>query len=97
MDYGVDPVSEMMKIKYYQDGISDPFFNSVCLLIQTNPHLFTTFDQVKDHYTIFKQMTSAQDNPGTVRRGISSVGRGGPGKGRGGRGGGNNHDARKPK
>jgi hypothetical protein len=96
MDYGVDPVSEMMKIKYYQDGISDPFFNLVRLSIQTNPHLFTTFNQVKDHYTIFKRMTSAQDNPRTVHRGISSVGRGGPGRGRGGRGGGNNYDARKP-
>jgi hypothetical protein len=54
VDYGVDQISKMMKIKYYQDGISDPFFNSVPLLIQTAPHLFQTFDQVKDHYITFK-------------------------------------------
>jgi hypothetical protein len=100
MDYGVDPVSEMMKIKYYQDGITDPFFNSVRLSITTSPHLFTTFDQVQEHYTIFKRTTSARDNPGTTRRGISSFVRGGPGRGRGdgGRGDGNDldHDARKP-
>jgi hypothetical protein len=81
MDYGVDAVSEMMKIKYFQDGIPDPFFNLVCLSIQTTTHLFTTFDQVQEHYTIFKQTTAAQDNPGTTRRGISSLGRGGPGGG----------------
>ena len=98
MDYGVDPVSEMMKIKYYQDRITDPIYNLVCLSIQINPHLLTAFDQVKDHYTVFKQTTSAQDNPGTVRRGISSFGQGGLSRGRGGggRGGGSDHDARKP-
>ena len=94
-EYGVDEISKMMKIKYYQDGISDLFFNLVCLFIQTSLHLFQTIDQVKDHYTIFKQTTSTQDNPGTVRRGISSIGQGGP-RGRGGRGSGNDHDACKP-
>jgi len=79
VDYEVDQISEMLKIKYYQDGISDLFFNSVHLSIQTAPHLFQTFDQVKDHYIAFKQTTSAHDNPGTVRRGISSFGQGGPG------------------
>jgi hypothetical protein len=55
---------------------------------------------VKDHYTVFKRTTAAQDNPGTTRRGILFFGQGGPGRGRGGdgRGGGNDHDhdARKP-
>ena len=100
MDYGVDSVSGMMKIKYYQYGITDLFFNSVRLSISTSPHLFTTFDQVQEHYTIFKRTTSAQDNPGITCRGISSLGQGGPGRGRGGggRGGGNDRDldARKP-
>ena len=88
----------MMKIKYYQDEISDLFYNLICLLIQTTPHLFTTFNQVKDHYTIFKQTTSAQYNPWKVRRGISSIGQGGPGRGRGGggHGSGSDHDAFKP-
>ena len=27
--YGVDAMAELMKIKYYQDGISDPKFDSV--------------------------------------------------------------------
>ena len=49
---------------------------------------------------MFKRATSAYDNPGITRRGISSFGRGSPGRGRGGggRGGGNDrdHDARKP-
>ena len=70
------------------------------LSILTSPHLFTTFNQVKDHYTTFKRNTSAYNNPGTTCRGILSFGRGGPGRGRGngGRGGGNDqsHDARKP-
>ena len=71
MDYGVDQISKMMKIKYYQDDISDLSFNLVRLSIQTSLQLFQTFDQVKDHYMTFKQTTSAHDNPRTVRRGIS--------------------------
>ena len=72
-----------LKIKFYQDGITDPFFHSVRLSISTSPALFTTFDQVKDHYTSFKRTASALDNPGTTQRGILSFGRGGPGRGRG--------------
>ena len=88
---------ESLKIKYYQDGILDPFFNTVRLSIQISPHLFATFDQVKDHYTTFKRNTSAFDNPGTTRRGILSFGRGGPGRGRDGGGhGGNDQRPRKP-
>jgi hypothetical protein len=68
LDYNVEALAESMKIKYYQDGISDPYFNTVRLSIQTSPHLFTTFDQVKDHYTTFKRSTSAYDNPWTTRR-----------------------------
>ena len=33
LDYGIDPVSDMMKIKYYQDGITNPFFTAVRLSI----------------------------------------------------------------
>jgi hypothetical protein len=83
MDYGVDAMPELLKIKYYQDGISDPFFNSVRLSIHTSPQLFTSFDQVKDHYTNFERTTSAFDSPGTIRRGILSFGQDGPGRGRG--------------
>jgi hypothetical protein len=97
VDYNIDAIPEMLKIKYYQDGISDPSFNSVRLSIQTCPNLFSSFDQVKDHYTSFKRTTSAFDNPGTTRRGISSFGRGGPGRGRGGGGrGGSDRSPRKP-
>ena len=100
MDYKVDAMPKTLKIKFYQDGITDPFFNYVRLSITTCPHLFTTFDQVKDHYTSFKQTTSAFDNPGTTRRGILSFGRGGPGRGRGDGGrsgrGGNDPCPRKP-
>ena len=83
VDYNSDALPEALKIKYYQDGITDPFFNSVRLSIQTCPNLFSTFDQVKDHYVSFKRTASAFDNPGTTRRGISSFGRGGPGRGSG--------------
>jgi hypothetical protein len=83
VDYKVDAMPEALKIKYYQDGISDPFFNLVRLSIQSCPNLFSTFDQVKDQYTSFKRATSAFDNPGTTRRGILYFGQGGPGRGRG--------------
>ena len=86
-----------MKIKFFQDGISDRLFEPVRLQIQVNPNQFTTFDQVKELYTTFKRTTSANDNPGTTRRGILSFGRGGPGQGRGGGGrGGSDHAPRKP-
>jgi hypothetical protein len=98
VDYGVDAVPETMKIKYYQDGISDPKFDSVHLSILTSPHIFATFDRVKDHYTTFKRTITAYDTPGTTRRGILSFRRGGPGRGSsaGGRGGGNDQIPRKP-
>jgi hypothetical protein len=99
MDYDVDAMPESLKIKYYQDGISYPSFNSVRLSIQSCPNLFSTFDQVKDHYTTFKRTTSAFDNPGTTRRGIFSFGQGGPGRGHGdgGRSGRGGNDPRPPK
>jgi hypothetical protein len=97
VDYGVESFNETMKIKYFQDGISDKLFHPVQLQIHANPSQFTTFDQVKELYTTFKRTTSAHDNPGTTRRGISSFGRGGPGRGRGGGGrGGRDHTPRKP-
>jgi hypothetical protein len=83
VDYKVDAMPKTLKIEFYQDGITDPFFHSVRLSISTSPALFTTFDQVKDHYTSFKRTASAFDNPGTTQRGISSFGRGGPGRGGG--------------
>ena len=51
---------------------------------------------MKDHYITFNQTTSAHDNHGTVHRGISSLGQGGPGRGRGGCCGGNDREASKP-
>jgi hypothetical protein len=97
VDYSVESFNETMKIKYFQDGISDKLFHPVQLQIHANPSQFTTFDQVKELYTTFKRTTSAHDNPGTTRRGISSFGRGGPGRGRGGGGrGGRGHGPRKP-
>jgi hypothetical protein len=97
VDYGVEPFNETMKIKYFQDGISDKLFHPVQLQIHANPSQFTTFDQVKELYTTFKRTTSAFDNPGTTRRGISSFGRGGHGRGRGGGGRGrSDHTPRKP-
>jgi hypothetical protein len=98
VDYKAEALPKALKIKYYQDGITDPFFNLVRLSIQSCPNLFTTFDQVKDHYVCFKRTTSAFDNPGTTQRGISSFGQGGPGRGRGdgGRGGRGGNSPRKP-
>ncbi len=83
MDYGVDAMPESLKIKYYQDGILDPFFNTVRFSIQSSSLQYITFDQVKDHCTTFKRTISTFDNPGTTQRGISPFGRGGPGRGRG--------------
>jgi hypothetical protein len=83
VDYKSDALPEALKIKYYQDGITDPFFTPVRLSIQATPSLFSTFDQVKDHYVSFKRNATTSDNPGTTRRGISSFGRGGPGRGGG--------------
>jgi hypothetical protein len=37
---------ESLKIKYYQDGILEPLFNTVRLLIQSSPQQFITFDQL---------------------------------------------------
>jgi hypothetical protein len=99
-DYKVEAMPELLKIKFYQDRITDLFFNLVRLSISTSLSQFTTFDQVKDHYVTFKRTTSAYDKPDPTRRCISSIGRGGPGRGRGdgGRGGqgGNDHSPRKP-
>ena len=54
-EYGQQRMPEAMKIKYFQDGISDRTFVSVWLSIQANPTLFPDFDTIKDQYLTFKR------------------------------------------
>ena len=86
-EYGQQKMPENIKIKYFQDGITDRTFDSVVLSIQVNPKQFDTFETVKDHYLTFKRTQQSLEQiimrpPG---RSISEVGRGGPGRGSGGR------------
>ena len=65
-DYGADAINEIMKIKWFQDGITDPAFQPVRLSIMTDPDKFKTFDSVKDHYLAFSLVSTPHDNPGTT-------------------------------
>ncbi len=82
-DYKQQAVPEVLKIKYFQDGIKDPTFDPVRLSIEAQPSNFMTFDKIKDYYLNFKRMQEARAGPGTTRT-ISEFRRDGPG--RGGRG-----------
>ena len=89
IEYGQQRMPEAMKVKYFQDGITDLTFNSVVLSIQANPKQFNDFETVKDQYLTFKrtQQRMEQTSVRSPSRSISEVGRGGPGRGRGGRDG----------
>ena len=54
-EFGQQKMPEAMKMKYFQDGISDRTFDSVWLSIQANPTLFQDFDTIKDQYLTFKR------------------------------------------
>ena len=87
-EYGQQKMPEAMKIKYFQDGITDTTFNSVRLSIQANPTLFQDFDTIKDQYLTFKrtQQCLEQTIMRSPSRSISEVGRSGAGRGGRGRG-----------
>ena len=80
---------EVLKTKYFQDGITDRTFDLVVLSIQANLTQFSTFESVKDQYLTFKRNQQNMEQtimrfPGA--RNISEVARRGPGRRRGGRG-----------
>ena len=87
-EYGQQKMPEAMKIKYFQDGITNLTFNSVRLSIQANPTLFQDFDTIKDQYLTFKrtQQCLEQTIMRSPSRSISEVGRSGTGRGGRGRG-----------
>ena len=89
IEYGQQRMPEAMKVKYFQDGITDRTFDSVVLSIQANPKQFNDFETVKDQYLTFKrtQQRMEQTSVRSPPRSISEVGRSGPGRGRGGRDG----------
>ncbi len=52
---GVVPLTENLKILWFQDGIRDPSINAVMGSINANRANFTDFDSVKDTYVEFKR------------------------------------------
>ena len=85
-EYGQQRMPEAMKMKYFQDGISDRTFDSVPLSIQANHTLFQDFDTIKDQYLTFKRTQRCMEQTRSPPRTVSEMGRGGPGRVRGGRG-----------
>ncbi len=43
-EYGVSPIDENLKIKWFQDGIKDPQYEAVRTTVSIDPSWFPTFD-----------------------------------------------------
>ena len=90
--YGVDALTETLKIHWFQKGISDKSFEAVRASINATPSNFTTFTAVQEAYVSFYLQQKQTDPP--RGRQLSSVSGGRSGgsrtgdRGRG-RGGGN--------
>ena len=89
--YGVDPLTDSLKILWFQNGITDKSLDAVRASINANPTSFTTFSAVQEAYVSFKLQQKQIDPPrgrqvSSLRGGRRSGGPrgGGPGRGRGG-------------
>ncbi len=78
-EYGVAPLAENLKTRWFQEGIRDPSLNAVKASINANCANFTDFDSVKDAYVEFKCTDNLTNDPKTQQ--VASVARGGGGGG----------------
>jgi hypothetical protein len=89
--YRVDPLTETLKILWFQKGIINKSFEAVCASINAAPTNFTTFTAVQEAYVSFHLQQKQTDPPrgrqlSSVRSGGRSGGSrtGDRGRGRGG-------------
>ncbi len=91
-EWNVVPLEEMMKIHYFEDGITDPSFATVKSTILVDRTRFQDFESVMRVYVNFKRSQKAEAPAQQVRNVSALQGHGGGrqghgGCGRGGRGG----------
>ena len=89
--YDVEPLTNALKILWFQNGIVDKSIDAVRASINTAPPIFTTFTAVQEAYVRFKLQQRQTDPPrgrqvSSVRAGRCSGGsrNGDRGRGRGG-------------
>jgi hypothetical protein len=63
MEHGADPISESMKIHYFQTGILNKDFDSVKNSFLANPDKFQTFNRMKDMFMNFHRSQPKSDEP----------------------------------
>ena len=76
VEHGADPISESMKIHYFQTGILNKDFDSVKNALLASPDNFQTFDRVKDMFMNFHRSRPRPDGPARTRAIASIRGRG---------------------
>jgi hypothetical protein len=62
-EYGVEPLTESLKILWFQKGITDMSINAVWASILTAPANFLTFTAVQEAYVNFKLTQKATEPP----------------------------------
>ena len=89
--YGVEPLTDALKILWFQDGITDKSLDAVRASINADPTRFTAFQAVQEAYVSFKLRQKATEPPrGRQVASVRAAGtrrndsRGGRGRGSGG-------------
>jgi hypothetical protein len=89
--YGVEPLTDVLKILWFQNGITDKSLDAVWASINAAPTNFTAFTAMQEEYVSFKLQQKQTDPPrgrqvSSLRAGRRSGGpsSGGRGRGRGG-------------
>ena len=70
--YGVKPLTDELKIHWFQSGITDKSFDAVRASINADPTKFTTFPAVQEAYVTFR-LQQRQNDPTPCGRQVASV------------------------